>query len=431
MTGRAERSERRRWSAAKCGMLGALLGCAITPGQLGAGAAAPVTLTFWEAHSAQEEAATKRMVALFEQRNPDIRVNMIRQDFGTNFEKVFLAVAAGVAPDVTPIWGGLLSGFAARGALVDLAPYGGGGLRSEFFPAAWTFAQHQGRTYGIPYAADPRFLVYNQAMFDAAGIASPPETWDDMVATARKLMRRDGEKVTVWGFVFGPNVDHYSTLLWSAGGDFLSEDGKRAAFNAPAGVKALQFLVDLQNAYGVASGGGRSHFLAAKAAMYYDGPWIAYEQEQQASDLAYNVAHMPIPEGGVRVNQASIGAYAGYAHTKRPDAAYRFLQFMGSRQAQALRVEGLKTAVRPDVLREGGLNSVFATHPQLRKMHEILAYSRIYPVHPRWGDIATIVDRALGRAVRGEESAQTALDAAARQVNQILAEYEAGKAAGK
>ncbi|HEX6970814.1 MAG TPA: sugar ABC transporter substrate-binding protein [Limnochordia bacterium] len=414
----------------ECGGRLALAVCLGLSAFIGAAEAEPVTLTFWEAHSAQEEAATAEMVALFERENPDIDVAMIRQDFGTNFEKVFLAVAGGVAPDVTPIWGGLLSSFAARSALIDLTSFGAAALRAAFFDGAWQFTQHAGRTWGVPYAADPRFLVYNRAMLDEAGIAAPPSTWEELIDAARKLMRRTGDRISVWGFAFWPNVDLYSTLLWSAGGDFFSADGKRAAFDSPAGVRALQFLVDLYRSHGVASLAGRAEFVSGRVAMYYDGPWIAYEQALQAPELEYGVAHMPSPAGGVRVNQASIGAYAGYAHSEHPEAVYRFLSFMGSRAAQAIRVRHLKTAVRPDVVGEAGLAAVFDAHPQLREMHEILVYSRIYPVHPRWGDVVTILDAALLRAVEGEVSAQAALSAAAAQVNQILAETTAGQAQG-
>ena len=55
--------------------------------------------------------------------NPDS--NPVKQDFEPNFQKVFSAVAAGAAPDVTPIWGGLLTSFAAPQSLINLGPMGG------------------------------------------------------------------------------------------------------------------------------------------------------------------------------------------------------------------------------------------------------------------------------------------------------------------
>lgn len=386
-----------------------------------------ITITFWEAHSKQEEEATMRMVELFHKRYPDIRVNQIKQDFGTNFEKVFVAVAGGAAPDVTPIWGGLLSSFAAAKSIVSLSRWGADSLKPAFFPGAWEFTQDRGATYGIPYAADPRFLVYNKSMFAEAGLEKAPETWDELIIVARKLKQGDGSNVVRWGFMVSPNTELFSSLLWSSGGSFFNSNMTQATFNSPAGVKALTFLTDIINTYTVAKSGGRGDFLAGRTAMVIDGPWVLYEREQTAKELAFDVSHIPIPMGGTRVNQASVGAYVMYSHTKEPEAVYKFLTFMGSREAQAQRVLNLKTAVRSDVIGAPELRVTFSRFPQLVKMHEILSYSRIYPTHPKWADIMTILDRAIQESVAGRKSPEISLDEAARQVNQILSEAAATK----
>ena len=53
----------------------------------------PVTLQFWEGHSAQEEAATLKMVDAFQKTHPNIKVNVVKTSFGTNFEAITTALA--------------------------------------------------------------------------------------------------------------------------------------------------------------------------------------------------------------------------------------------------------------------------------------------------------------------------------------------------
>ena len=53
---------------------------------------------------------------------------------------------------------------------------------------------------GIPVAMRPFGMVYNTDMFKAAGITTPPTTWDDLVADAQETDQgrrlRPGDRTT-------------------------------------------------------------------------------------------------------------------------------------------------------------------------------------------------------------------------------------------
>src|SRR5262249_13639293 len=79
----------------------------------------------------------------------------------------------------------------------------------------------------------------------------------------------DGSEDTVWRF---------EALLWQAGGNILTPDGKHAAFNSRAGVKALTFLQPMavkDHSVYLDSGNGNyaNRFHSRKSAMLYTGPW--------------------------------------------------------------------------------------------------------------------------------------------------------------
>ena len=89
-------------------------------------------------------------------------------------------------------------------------------------------------------------LVYNKKLFQQAGIPSPTAnwTWDDFRAAAKKLTD-PAKKQFGWAYVNDGSEDtvwRFDALLWQAGGEILTPDGKHAAFNSPAGVKAAQLL---------------------------------------------------------------------------------------------------------------------------------------------------------------------------------------------
>ena len=83
---------------------------------------------------------------------------------------------------------------------------------------------------------DDLSLVYNKKLFDQAGLSYPTDewSWDDFRTAARKLTNasthtygwayvNDGSEDTVWRFW---------ALLWQAGGNILTPDGKKAAFDS-------------------------------------------------------------------------------------------------------------------------------------------------------------------------------------------------------
>jgi len=80
--------------------------------------------------------------------------------------------------------------------------------------------------YGIPNEIDVYALNYNTALFEEAGLAGPPATWDELKAAAEALTVRDGAAITRQGFgminSWAAGVVHpFASLLVSNGGDLV------------------------------------------------------------------------------------------------------------------------------------------------------------------------------------------------------------------
>ena len=81
-----------------------------------------------------------------------------------------------------------------------------------------------GALYGVPNEIDLYALNYNKRLFEAAGIDGPPTTWDELIADAKALTVRDGDRITQQGFglinSWAAGVVHpFASLLASNGGD--------------------------------------------------------------------------------------------------------------------------------------------------------------------------------------------------------------------
>lgn len=63
-----------------------------------------------------------------------------------------------------------------------------------FYDALWEPVTYNGKIWGVPWATTLPVLVCNWPLFEKAGIASPPKTWDELLADAAALTKdTDGD----------------------------------------------------------------------------------------------------------------------------------------------------------------------------------------------------------------------------------------------
>ncbi|KWX23075.1 ABC transporter substrate-binding protein [Mycolicibacterium wolinskyi] len=118
-------------------------------------------------------------------------------------------------------------------------------------PGPLETARWQDKLYAAPITTNTQLLWYRADL-----MPEPPSTWDDMVATATRL-HAAGEPswIAVQGKQYEGLVVWFNTLLESAGGQVLSDDGQRVTLtdteeHRAATVKALQIIKSVATAPG-------------------------------------------------------------------------------------------------------------------------------------------------------------------------------------
>ena len=103
--------------------------------------------------------------------------------------------------------------------------------------------QYDGKTYAVPKDIDTIALWYNKDMFDEAGIAYPDDTWtwDDLYDAAVKLTKDDGSQ---YGIAMNPSneQDGWMNVIYSMGGNVISDDMKKSGFDDPNTIKAMEYV---------------------------------------------------------------------------------------------------------------------------------------------------------------------------------------------
>lgn len=111
-------------------------------------------------------------------------------------------------------------------------------------------SQHDGKLYALPRTNYTMGLVINTKLFQQAGLdpAKPPQTWADVEKDAKQISDRVGNGVAGYAdYSAGNNGGwHFTAELYSLGGEMVTSDGKKAAFNNAKGRQVLQTLHDMR-----------------------------------------------------------------------------------------------------------------------------------------------------------------------------------------
>jgi len=205
---------------------------------------------------------------------------------------------------------------------------------------------------GQPPAAVPIYsmaygLYYNKKQFKAAGIASPPKTWDEFVVDAKKLTTAKHWALSLEAGSKTENIHTAFTLSQQQGGSFFDSTGK-ATFNTPQNVAALKQYVDFMQTDKIVNPSDAQYSNGTEALKDFatGTTSMVFWQAAQASlkQLGMNpddigVAPVPLPStlpaSGKPVTSMVAGINLGiFKNTKNKDAAIAFVKFMTSTPEQ-------------------------------------------------------------------------------------------------
>ena len=182
----------------------------------------------------------------------EIRVQSVSWDDMTT--KVPTAVIAGKAPDIVSDYLGRTSGYAYKGWLEPLENDIPADELSDYFGDWVEQYTIDGHLHGLPGYAWLNVLVINRAVWDDAGKGDLIPGLDDPTWTVdefREACRAVAKSGEFWplGLSIASEQGDYNrfSFMWGYGAHFYENgDYTKPTLNSEAGVKGLQFLLDLQ-----------------------------------------------------------------------------------------------------------------------------------------------------------------------------------------
>lgn len=398
------------------GMLVALAGPAF--------AEVTLRLSIWDAN---QKPALDQITARFSEENPDIKVSIEvvpRSDYVTKLET---SIVGRNAPDV--FWNALPDRFLelARSGLIenlDERIKADGVDLSPIAPALLEAFTYEGSLYAIPKDFDTVGLWYNKALFDAADVAYPDDswTWETLRENAKKLT--DPSK-GVYGFVVnaGTRAGYYNFIAQN-GGDVLTGDLK-SGFDQPETVAAVQFMADLilvdkvsPTVQQTEEVNAQTRFKTGQAAMILDGSWRAREFADDPYTLE-NANVAVLPQGTVRASSSGTLGYSIYSGSEHKEEAWELLKFLAS--SEAAQIQASAGAVIPSHMDQAQIWVDAIPQFNLQAFLDMVDYAEVVAHSfntPGW---SSIMNQELKKALAGDVSVDEATSIVATKMNEVLA----------
>jgi multiple sugar transport system substrate-binding protein len=347
-------------------------------------------------------------------------------------QKITTALASGDYPDIAYIFGSDLANLARSDKVMDLtdkvkAPGFGW---DDYYPPARDATMVNGRVRALPALVDDLAVVYNRKAFKAAGVDEPPSggwTWDQFIATSKALTDRSkGTFGTAWPAV-GDEDTVWRTwpLVWQAGGDIITDDGK-VGFGGAPGEQAFGVVNQLAQDGSVYvdtkpdSDQTYQLFNNGKIGMVVTGPW----QLPDFIDAKDDFGVAPLPTfGGEALTISAPDTWTIFDNGKaRSDAAVTFVQWLNSPDQDAKWVtKAGSLPLRKGTAEKPEWTAYQKAVPGLSVFLEGLDGARVKPANPAYPRVSEAVGQSLVAVLLKRAQPSEALDQAVQTSEAVLA----------
>jgi multiple sugar transport system substrate-binding protein len=401
-------------------------------------AAEKVTLLWGFWGSPEEKASHERVAQAYMQEHPNVQFEYMFapwDDYFTKLKTVWAGGDATAIPDVLFLWP--TPSYAAKGVLENLQPYieKSGYNLDDYWPYLLDSARYDGAVYGLPRDIEAHALYYNKKLFDEAGVAYPTDewTWDDLLAAAEKLTKQDASG-RVTQYALGMEGGKWPIWVGQAGGIVLDDlvNPSKCTLDTPEAMKGLQFFYDLMDkGYAIRSatmsqqGGDAGVFETGQVAMIIQNSSRVPTFNANA-DLDYDVAAVPIPQGGQRWDMNGGAAWVMSAGADNKEAAWDFLQWLqspGGGETIYTKNGEIFPALRSVANSQDFLGVAKPANRQAFIIGAEAAKPGGFGYFPEWDELSgSIINPQLDRLWAGEATPEEVVPGLCEAVNKFLAD---------
>lgn len=406
-------------------LAGTLTGCGGSSGSSsetgsGEGSSSPggekETITMWHALADNELEIFQKYVDEFNAQSELAQVELVYTPADEYIKQLTIGNIAGDMADMVMMDNCYTTEFAATGVLEDLSSYYNEWDENQMLDGPMQSVTYEDGVYGLPYSCNTIALFYNVDMLEEAGV-EVPTTWEELVDAAAKLTTDEHTGFAFCGAKTGEGAFQVYPFLNQAGADINTLDSEGAI----SAVEMLGSMVEAGSASKEVMNWSQAdlekQFAAGNVAMIIEGVWQLDQLRADAPDLNWDVAKIPVPEGGTDATALG-GENICVTSGANAEACWEFLSWICSKDiSPSLCKDMSRFSARSDIDNE----EWFSDDPQTLFFANYMQ-DTVARVHPRWSECATALEVAYQKVFSGEASAADAMAEAQAEIDKINAE---------
>jgi multiple sugar transport system substrate-binding protein len=313
-----------------------------------------ITLYHWDNGGKTEADVVKKVCKAFEATQDKVGVKVeIIPSYETQMKSV---LASRNVPDVFLVPDGNFGQWVTTGALLNLTDRVAASEKIDV-GHIWSSAidryrfngklMGDGDIYALPKDVTPYVMYYNKDLFDRFGVAYPdpvtPWTPEYAATQWKKFGSLSGSGKPKGDHIYGVAKFDPEGLVWSNGGDYLSQDRKEVLIDSPAVIGAYDYLQKSIMEYRTIPDGGTQNptalFVNGLSACYIAGRSSTADLRTKAQ-FDWDVAPVPAFDTAPLVNgwSGSVG-FSVYAGSPKQDLAYALVEYFASVEGQLVMTE--------------------------------------------------------------------------------------------
>lgn len=313
------------------------------------------------------------------------------------------------------------------------------------YPVGWSnsllrMQQFGENIVGLPFHDGPECFIYRKDLFESAvekeayfkqfGRAlEVPQTWEDFRQVAQFFNRPEQN---LYGTVFACFPDGHNPVfdfclqLWTRGGSLVDDSGK-VKIDTPHAIEGLEFYRQLVNDKSAVHPKS-SEYESVQAGMAFARGevvmminWFGfasmcevYEESQVKGRV--DITSLPHSEG---MKSASLNVYWLYtigSGSKHKDTAYDFIHFAVTQENDKLLTLEGGIGCRISTWKDEEINKTIPYYHKLEMLHKS---AKSLPQKSNWAQIASIIDKAVLKAINSELATEKILVEAQYKIQSI------------
>jgi multiple sugar transport system substrate-binding protein len=280
-------------------------------------AAEPVEITWWnfpnfQALDGEVGKYEKQIIAAFNEKHPEIKVNLEMITFDGGPEKLNVAIASNSAPDVIYDAPGRVIDWGKKGLLAPLDDMITDEVRSDISEAFWKQSMVGDKTVMYPINTAPFSMAVNKTVFEKIGaldllpLDRPDRVWSfDEYKAALQAVKEKAPDIIPSVFFAKSQAGDQGTRAYIANlglSSFLNDDNSAVAINTDAAGAALDWIAQAQKDKLIISGSAalaasdvNDLFLQGKVAFSINYSAVLKAQNATLKKAEFEEVLLPFP----------------------------------------------------------------------------------------------------------------------------------------